>query len=56
VLLLLRAGNHNANTWGLPGGNADATDRDLLETATREAEEEMGPLPPLRVLGSILTK
>jgi len=57
VLLLQRNSKHNHGTWGLPGGNADATDADLLHTATREAREEMGPnLPPFEVVGQVLTK
>lgn len=56
-LLLLRAGNHNAGTWGLPGGNAEAGDNgNLLETAKREATEEMGELPAFDVVGEVLTK
>ena len=56
VLLLRRAGRHNYGTWGLPGGNADAGDADLLATARREAEEEMGPgLPPFEVVAQVLT-
>ena len=56
MLLLLRAGNHNAGKWGLPGGNADATDRDLLHTATREAEEEMGSCPAFTLGATVLTQ
>lgn len=56
VLLLLRAGNHNANTWGLPGGNREGSDQDLLETAIREATEEIGALPPFRVVTEFLTQ
>ncbi len=55
VLLLLRNSLHNDNTWGLPGGNCDAHDISLQATALREATEELGPLPPLRVLSSHLT-
>ncbi|KAL4458616.1 hypothetical protein ABPG75_013481 [Micractinium tetrahymenae] len=56
VLLLRRAGKHNFGTWGLPGGNADPGDADLLATARREAEEEMGPgVPPFEVLTQVLT-
>lgn len=57
VLLLQRTSKHNHGTWGLPGGNADAADADLLATATREAREEMGDgLPPFQVAASVLTK
>lgn len=52
VLLLRRSSTSgNANTLGLPGGNADPEDADLMATAVREAQEEMGaPLPPFTVL------
>ena len=57
VLLLQRTSKNNFGTWGLPGGNADATDADLLATATREAREEMGEvLPPFQVTAQVLTK
>jgi ADP-ribose pyrophosphatase YjhB (NUDIX family) len=40
--VLLRNSDHNKNTWGLPGGNAEEGDGgDLLATAEREAREEM---------------
>lgn len=55
VLLLLRNSRHNDNHWGLPGGNWEPGDAGAQETATREATEEMGLLPPLRVLSSHLT-
>ena len=42
---MLRSSKHNDKTWGLPGGNADVGDASLLETAKREAIEEMGMLP-----------
>ena len=56
MLLLLRNSKHNDNTWGLPGGNAEPGDASLLETAQREAREEMGSFPPCNVSGQILTK
>ena len=56
VLLLRRASKHNDNTWGLPGGNAEDGDADLLATAVREGTEEMGGLPMLNVTGQVLTK
>lgn len=57
VLLLKRTSNHNHGTWGLPGGNADGTDVSLLETARREAVEEMGPnLPPFEVVAEVPTR
>ncbi len=50
MLLLLRAGKHNAGKWGLPGGNVEPGDgQELLSTATREAVEEMGSVPPFEV-------
>ena len=57
VLLLQRTSKHNFGTWGLPGGNTDATDRDLLHTASREAEEEMGAsVPAYEVVAEVLTQ
>lgn len=57
MLLLQRTSKHNYGTWGLPGGNADDTDADLLGTATREAREEMGEgLPRFEVVAQVLTK
>eukprot|EP00892_Ulva_mutabilis_P011531 jgi/Ulvmu1/8750/UM048_0004.1 len=57
VLVLLRNSKHNNNTWGLPGGNADKEDNgDLLETARREAKEELEVLPEYAVRGQVLTK
>lgn len=56
MLLLLRKSKHNDNTWGLPGGNADDADADLLATAMREGAEEMGGVPPCNVSGQVLTK
>ena len=55
MLLLLRSGSHNAATWGLPGGNRDAADADLLATALREAEEEVGGVPEHAVQAELLT-
>ena len=60
VLLLLRAGKHNTGKWGLPGGNVEDSDADLLTTAKREAAEELGgdaSLPPYEIVGNgFLTK
>ena len=55
-LLLLRNSQHNNNTWGLPGGNVEQLDLDLLETARREGTEEMGELPRFEVLTEIKTR
>lgn len=56
VLLLLRTSLNNNNTWGLPGGNLEAVDTDLLVTAKREGTEELGALPDFEVLANIKTK
>jgi 8-oxo-dGTP pyrophosphatase MutT (NUDIX family) len=55
VLLLLRRSAHNDLHWGLPGGNCEDGDTDLEETARREATEELGPLPPLKLTSSHVT-
>ena len=44
-LLLQRRSKHHDRAWGLPGGNAEPADGSLLDTAEREAAEEMGGLP-----------
>jgi len=54
--LLLRNSKHNNNTWGLPGGNVEDEDTDLLVTAKREAQEEMGSVPEATYQNQILTK
>ena len=55
VLLLQRRSTHHDRAWGLPGGNAeDADGADSLATARREAEEEMGQLPPFTLRGGAL--
>lgn len=56
VLLLLRNSKHNNNTWGLPGGNVEDEDTNLLVTAKREAQEEMGSVPDAAFENQILTK
>lgn len=55
VLLLKRSSIHNDRKWGLPGGNVEEGDSDLIQTARREATEEMGTLPKFKVKGEILT-
>lgn len=55
-LLLLRDSKHNNNTWGLPGGNQEQLDPDLMQTALREGTEEMGSLPEFEVLTEIKTR
>lgn len=47
---------HNDNTWTVPGGNVEAADSSLLGTATREAMEELGGVPPFEIRTQILTK
>lgn len=44
-LYLLRAGNYE-NTWGLPGGKANANEP-LLQALERECIEEIGMWPPI---------
>ncbi len=56
LLLLLRNSKHNNNTWGLPGGNVEDDDTDLLVTAKREALEEMGSVPEAAFQDQVLTK
>jgi len=58
VYLMHRNSKNNNNTWHIPGGNAEPTDKDLLASATREAGEELGTknIPPHKVKGQILTK
>ena len=54
MLLLKRSSPHNNRKWGLPGGNVETGDGELIDTAKREATEEMGKLPALEVKGEIL--
>eukprot|EP00879_Flechtneria_rotunda_P010471 GHRR01010947.1.p1 GENE.GHRR01010947.1~~GHRR01010947.1.p1 ORF type:complete len:176 (+),score=60.36 GHRR01010947.1:118-645(+) len=56
VLLLKRNSKHNDKTWGLPGGNVEATDDSLLGTAIREASEEFGVVPPFETKAQIFTR
>jgi 8-oxo-dGTP pyrophosphatase MutT (NUDIX family) len=56
IVLIERAGNLRAHAGQLafPGGKPEPTDRDLLETALREAEEEVYlPRAQVRVLGRL---
>jgi 8-oxo-dGTP pyrophosphatase MutT (NUDIX family) len=55
ALLLKRNSKHNDNTWGIPGGNADAGEI-MLDTASREAVEEMGGCPGMTILDYVLTR
>ncbi len=53
VLLLRRsATSNNAGLWGLPGGQRD-TGEHADEAAWRESCEEMGWVPPARVVGQL---
>jgi ADP-ribose pyrophosphatase YjhB (NUDIX family) len=54
--LLCCCSKHNDNTWTVPGGNVEDTDSSLLGTATREAMEELGSVPPFEVKAQITTK
>jgi 8-oxo-dGTP pyrophosphatase MutT (NUDIX family) len=56
LLLIERAGNLRAHAGQLafPGGKPEPTDRDLLETALREAEEEVAlPRAQVEILGRL---
>ena len=56
LLLIERAGNLRAHAGQLafPGGKPDPGDRDLLETALREAEEEVAlPRAQVEILGRL---
>lgn len=48
--------NYNDNKWAFPGGNQEDSDSSLLATATREAREELGQVPPFEIKAQILTK
>jgi 8-oxo-dGTP pyrophosphatase MutT (NUDIX family) len=47
----------HAGQWAFPGGRVDASDRDVISAAVREAEEEIGIDPatvePLGLLGDV---
>jgi 8-oxo-dGTP pyrophosphatase MutT (NUDIX family) len=52
----MEALRHHARELAFPGGKVDPADRDLLDTALRETEEELGiPRADLRVLGRLET-
>lgn len=55
-LMSVCCSKHNDNTWTVPGGNVEDADSSLLGTATREAMEELGSVPPFEVKAQILTK
>ena len=57
-LLLIRRAEHSRDPWsgqmGLPGGRRDPGDADLLATAIRETEEEVGlDLSAAELLGAL---
>lgn len=57
-LLLIRRAEHPADPWsgqmGLPGGRRDPEDPDLMATAIRETQEELGlKLPPSSLAGTL---
>jgi 8-oxo-dGTP pyrophosphatase MutT (NUDIX family) len=57
ILLLKRSlTSGNPGKWGLPGGNKDEEDDDLLATAVREATEEMTTVPAFTTKAEILTR
>lgn len=62
VILTRRASglSSHAGEVAFPGGKQDASDRDLIHTALREAEEEIGLLPEqvdiLAPLGQVMSK
>jgi 8-oxo-dGTP pyrophosphatase MutT (NUDIX family) len=57
ILLTKRAANlsHHASQISFPGGALDASDKGLVDTALREAHEEISlPPPSVKVMGSLL--
>ena len=57
ILMTKRAAHlsHHAGQISFPGGALDACDKGLIETALREAHEEISLAPPsVRVMGSLL--
>jgi len=55
ALLLTRNSSHNNATLSVPGGNVDLGEKKLLETAEREAVEELGSCPEYEYRGEIDT-
>ncbi len=58
AILLIRRANRPGDPWsgqmGLPGGRQSAGDLDLLQTAIREAREEVGvALSPAELIGAL---
>jgi 8-oxo-dGTP pyrophosphatase MutT (NUDIX family) len=57
ILMTKRAAHlsHHAGQISFPGGALDASDKGLIDTALREAREEISLAPPsVRVMGSLL--
>jgi 8-oxo-dGTP pyrophosphatase MutT (NUDIX family) len=57
ILMTKRAAHlsHHAGQISFPGGALDASDKGLIDTALREAHEEISLAPPsVRVMGSLL--
>ena len=47
-------GNHHSGQISFPGGRKDASDQDIIYTACRECEEEIGvPMNEINVLGTL---
>jgi 8-oxo-dGTP pyrophosphatase MutT (NUDIX family) len=47
-LLLLRNQGKTAGTWGLVGGKKEPDDVTLIDSLTREIQEEVGKTPPIK--------
>lgn len=47
-LLLLRNQGKTAGTWGLVGGKKEPEDITLIDSLTREIQEEVGKTPPIK--------
>lgn len=47
-LLLLRNQGKTAGTWGLVGGKKEPNDVTLIDSLTREIQEEVGKTPPIK--------
>jgi 8-oxo-dGTP pyrophosphatase MutT (NUDIX family) len=49
-------GNHHSGQISFPGGRKDASDQDIIYTACRECEEEIGvPIPDIELVGTLST-
>ena len=56
VLLLEKKSKHSDQKWELPGGKFKPVDWTLLDTASREAREELGGVPQYELLTEIKTR